>query len=97
MAATTEKLVLPRVDHKLWAQDSAAAYQKWEALFLTFLADLEVKDITAACSILSTGKETLWGHSEGPMVVLWDSLDEKTKEEVMADLLARTWFLEKPF
>jgi len=33
-----------------------------------------------------TGKETLWGKSEGPMVVLWDSLDEKAKEDVLADL-----------
>ena len=32
------------------------------------------------------GKETLWGKSEGPVVVLWDSLDEKEKKEVMADL-----------
>ena len=32
------------------------------------------------------GKETLWGKSEGPMVVLWDSLDEKAKEDVLADL-----------
>ena len=47
MAATTAKLVLPKVDHKLWASDPAAAYQKWETLFLIFLADLAVKDVTA--------------------------------------------------
>jgi hypothetical protein len=32
------------------------------------------------------GKEILWGESEGPMVVLWDSLDEQGKKEVLADL-----------
>ena len=46
-SASTDKLVLPKVDHKLWASDTSVAYQKWEALFLTFLADLEVKDAYA--------------------------------------------------
>ena len=47
VSSSTNKLVLPKVDHKLWASDTSAAYQKWEALFLTFLADLEVKDVYA--------------------------------------------------
>ena len=42
------------------------------------------------------GKETLWGDNEGPMVVLWDSLDEQGKKEVLADLDGqKDWVLWK--